>query len=138
MKMKIKLDEGAIMPCRAFNTDAGLDLCARETKIINPHSRVFFDTGVHVELPPNTMGEIRSKSGLMKKHGITTDGTVDVGYTGSIGVTLFNNSNDFYTVNKGDKIAQLVVTPIYIPELEEVDTLDETERGSGGFGSTGR
>ena len=65
------------------------------------------------------------------------DGTIDVGYTGAIGVTLFNNSNDFYTANKGDKIAQLVVTPIVIPMLEEVDELDETERGTNGFGSSG-
>lgn len=136
--MKIKLDEGAYMPTRAHSTDAGLDLYARETQIIEARERAFFDTGVHIELPPCTMGEIRSKSGLMKKHGITTDGTVDVGYIGSIGVTLFNNSGYDYTVNKGDKIAQLVVVPIVIPELELVDELDETERGTGGFGSTGR
>ena len=84
------------------------------------------------------MGEIRSKSGLMKNHGITTDGTIDVGYTGSIGVTLFNNSGYDYTVNKGDKIAQLVIVPIVIPELELVNELDETERGASGFGSSGR
>ena len=84
------------------------------------------------------MGEIRSKSGLMKNHGITTDGTVDVGYTGSIGVTLFNNSDEYYTVKKGDKIAQLVITPIIIPEFEFTDELDETERGASGFGSTGK
>lgn len=136
--MKIKLDEGAYLPTRAHSTDAGLDLYARETRTIYPGSRVFFDTGVHIELPPYTMGEIRSKSGLMKKYGITTDGTIDVGYTGSIGVTLFNNSRYDYTVKKGDKIAQLVIVPIVIPELEEVDELDETERGTGGFGSTGR
>lgn len=136
--MKMKLDDGAYLPTRAHSTDAGLDLYAKETKIINPRSRVFFDTGVHIELPPNTMGEIRSKSGLMKKHGITTDGTIDVGYSGSIGVVMFNNSNEFYAVNKGDKIAQLVITPIIIPELELVDELDDTERGEGGFGSTGR
>lgn len=135
--MKIKLDEGAKIT-RAHSTDAGLDLYARETLVVEARERAFFDTGVHIELPPNTMGEIRSQSGLMKKHGITTDGTVDVGYTGSIGVTLFNNSGYDYTVNKGDKIAQLVIVPIIIPELEEVDELDETERGSGGFGSTGR
>lgn len=136
--MKIKLDKGAYLPTRAHSTDAGLDLYARETKVIPPKNRVFFDTGVHIELPPFTMGEIRSKSGLMKNHGITTDGTIDVGYTGSIGVTLFNNSNKYYTVNKGDKIAQLVIVPIIIPNLEFVNELDETERGEGGFGSTGK
>lgn len=135
--MKIKLDEGAKIT-RAHHDDAGADLYSMEAKIIRPHGRCFFDTGVHIELPPNTMGEIRSKSGLMKKHGITTDGTIDVGYTGSIGVVMFNNSDEYYTVKKGDKIAQLVITPIIIPELELVDELDETERGSGGFGSTGK
>lgn len=135
--MKITLDEGAKIT-RAHHDDAGADLYSRETKVIIPHGRSFFDTGVHIELPPNTMGEIRSKSGLMKKHGITTDGTIDVGYVGSVGVVLFNNSDEYYTVNKGDKIAQLVITPILIPTFEEVDKLDETERGDGGFGSTGK
>ena len=135
--MKIKLDEGAKIT-RAHKTDAGLDLYARETRIVEARERAFFDTGAHIELPPFTMGEIRSRSGLMKNHGITTDGTIDVGYTGSIGVTLFNNSGYAYTVNKGDKIAQLVIVPIIIPELEEVDELDETERGAKGFGSSGK
>lgn len=135
--MKVTLDEGAYMPLRAHANDAGLDLFARETQVIPARERAFFDTGVHIELPPMTRGEIKSKSGLFRKHGITTDGTIDVGYNGSIGVTLLNNSGVDYEVKKGDKIAQLVISPIIIPELIVVDRLDETERGSGGFGSTG-
>ena len=79
--MRIKLDEGAIMPTRAHNTDAGLDIYSRETKVVPAHGRAFFDTGVHVELPMNTAGIVKTKSGLNKKHGLTSTGTIDVGYT---------------------------------------------------------
>lgn len=136
--MKIVLDEGAKMPTRAHPTDAGLDLYARETQIVSARESATFDTGVHIELPPNTTGFVKSKSGLNRKFGITSDGTIDVGYTGSICVTLRNHSGYDYTVNKGDKISQLVIVPILTPELEVVDSLEETERGNGGFGSTGR
>lgn len=135
--MKIKLDNGAIMPTRAHTTDAGLDLYSKETQIVPAKESATFDTGVHIELPPNTTGFLKSKSGLNVKHGITSEGVIDVGYTGSIVVKLYNNSGYDYTVNKGDKISQLVILPILTPELELVETLDETERGNNGFGSTG-
>ena len=96
------------------------------------------DTLVHVELPLNTVGMVKSKSGLNVKHGIQSEGVIDVGYTGSIMVKLYNHSNRGYIVEKGDKISQLVILPILTPDLELVDELDETERGTGGFGSTGR
>lgn len=136
--MKIKLDTGAIMPTRAHPTDAGLDLYARETQIVPARESAKFDTGVHIELPPFTMGMLKSKSGLNVKHGITSEGVIDVGYTGSIVVKLYNNSGYDYTVNAGDKISQLVILPILTPELELVDELGETERGDHGFGSTGK
>jgi dUTP pyrophosphatase len=136
--IKAMLDNGAFVPIRAHKTDAGLDLRAKEGQIVPARKRAFFDTGVHIELPPNTMGEIRSRSGLFKKHGITTTGTIDVGYVGSIGVTLQNNSDVDYEVEAGDRIAQLVITPILTPEVRIVDSLTETERGNGGFGSSGR
>ena len=136
--MKIKLDDGAKMPTRAHDTDAGLDLYARYTEIVRAKGRAIFDTGVHVELPPNTVGMIKSKSGLNVKHGITSDGVVDVGYTGSIVVKLYNNGEFDYIVNAGDKISQLVILPILTPMLESVESLDDTERGAGGFGSTGK
>ncbi len=136
--MKIVLDEGAKMPTRAHATDAGLDLYAMKTQVVPARESAKFDTGVHVELPPNTTGFLKSKSGLNVKHGITSEGVIDVGYTGSIVVKLYNHSGYDYTVNAGDKISQLVVLPILTPELELVDTLEDTERGNGGFGSSGK
>ena len=136
--MKIKLDRGAFVPTRAHETDAGMDLYARDTQVVPAGGSAVFDTGVHVELPPGTVGMLKSKSGLNVKHGITSEGVIDAGYTGSIVVKLYNNSGFDYTVHKGDKISQIVLLPIFTPELEQVDKLEETERGAGGFGSSGK
>ena len=136
--MKIKLDPGAHMPTRAHNTDAGLDLYAIEGQIIPAGGSAIFDTGVHVALPMCTAGFLKSKSGLNTKHGITSEGVIDVGYTGSIVAKLYNNGPADYEVKAGDKITQLVVLPIVSPTLDLVDDLEETERGAGGFGSSGR
>lgn len=137
--MRIKLDEGAKMPTRAHETDAGLDIYARETKTILAGKSEVFDTGLHIELPKNTVGLLKSKSGLNVIHGITSgEGVIDVGFTGSIRAKLCNNSDKDYTVNAGDKITQLVILPILTPELELVDSLEDTERGDNGFGSSGK
>jgi dUTP pyrophosphatase len=136
--MKIMLDSGATMPTRAHLFDAGLDLYARETQIVPAKESAKFDTGVHVELPAGTVGMLKSKSGLNVKYGLTSEGVIDVGYTGSIVVKLYNNSGYDYKVNAGDKITQLVIMPILTPSLELVESLDDTERGAGGFGSTGK
>lgn len=136
--MKIKLDEGARMPTRAHDTDAGMDLYARETQIVPAKESTVFDTGVHIELTPGTVGMLKSKSGLNVKHGITSEGVIDVGYTGSIKVKLYNHSGYDYKVEAGDKITQLVIMPIIIPELELVDELEDTDRGNNGFGSSGK
>lgn len=136
--MKIMLETNAIMPTRAHSTDAGLDLYARDTQIVPAKESAKFDTGVHIELPVGTAGFLKSKSGLNVKHGLTGEGVIDVGYTGSIVVKLYNNSGFDYTVNAGDKISQLVILPILTPELELVDELESTERGDKGFGSSGR
>lgn len=136
--MKIKLDAGATMPTRAYPTDAGLDIYARETQIVPAKESTIFDTGVHIELPIGTVGMLKSKSGLNVKHGITSEGVIDVGYTGSIKVKLYNHSGYDYTVNKGDKISQLVILPIITPDLELVDELAEQDRGNNGFGSSGK
>ena len=138
MKMKVMLSEGAIMPTRAHEADAGLDLYARDDVVIHPKDSVILDTGVHIELPPDTVGFIKSKSGLNVKHGITSEGVIDEGYTGSIVVKLYNHSGYDYKVKRGDKITQLVVLPVIKPSLELVDSLEETDRGSSGFGSSGR
>ena len=136
--MKVKLDEGAFMPTRAYETDAGLDLYAMEKQIIPARESAVFDTGVHIQLPPGTVGMLKSKSGLNVKHGITSEGVIDVGYTGSIKVKLYNHSGYDYTVEKGDKISQLVIMPVVMPELHLVDSLEDTERGNKGFGSSGK
>lgn len=136
--MKVKLDKGAYMPIRAHKTDAGMDLLSPIDALIPNKGSVCIDTGVHIELPNNTVGMVKSKSGLNVKHGITSEGVIDVGYTGSIMVKLYNNSGRDYQVFRGDKISQLVILPIVTLPLELVDELEETERGSNGFGSTGR
>ena len=134
--IKVKLDKGAIAPTRAHPYDAGLDLYAMNDAVVD-YSKTF-DTGVHVEIPEGWVGFIKSKSGLMVNHNITTDGTIDAHYTGPIKVKLFNHGETSYLVQAGDKIAQLVIVPCLLPRLELVDSLEETDRGDGGFGSTGR
>lgn len=136
--MKIKLEPWAIMPTRAHDTDAGLDLYATKEITVESYSSAVIDTGVHVQLPPFTAGMLKSKSGLNVKHNITSEGVIDVGYTGSICVKLYNHSGIPYTVKRGDKISQLVVVDIHIPHIQVVDELEKTERGNNGFGSTGR
>ena len=138
-KMKVKLDKGALMPTRAHETDAGLDLYAREAKRIEPRGSATFDTGVHIELPHGFFGKIESKSGLNVNYGIVScGGVVDEGYSGSIVVKLYNLSNVAYNVLAGDKIAQLVINLYATPKLELVEEICGGDRGSGGFGSTGR
>ena len=137
--MRIKLDEGAKMPTKAHLTDAGFDIYAREKQIVPAKECAVFDTGVHIELPPNTVGMLKSKSGLNVKHGIVSEGVIDVGYTGSIKVKLYNHSGYDYTVESGDKITQLVILPLAdVGSLELVDCLGETDRGDNGFGSSGK
>ena len=136
-RIKVKLSQGAFMPSRAHEYDGGLDLYAREDILIHPQERVSHDTGVHVAIPKGYVGMITSKSGLMQNEGITCRGTIDYGYTGSIRAVLFNQSRENVYIRKGQKITQLVVMPIIVPEPVLVDKLEMTERGEGGFGSTG-
>lgn len=151
MKIKIMLDEGAKMPTRAHENDAGLDLYTPKdvtvpgsagmpgaflTSVNIGHATI--DTGVHIEIPKGYVGFVKSKSGLNVKHGLTAEGVIDCGYTGSIVVKLYNHTIRDYVFKAGEKIAQLVLLPIITPDLVEVDSLEETERGDGGFGSTGR
>ena len=138
MKLKIVLDKGAKVPHRAHTQDAGLDLYSMEEKAIPPYGSVTFNTGVHIAIPEGYVGLVKSKSGLMVNHAITTDGVVDAHYTGAIRVKLFNNCGARFVVEDGQKIAQLVVLPIITPELEIVDELAKTDRGDSGFGSSGR
>lgn len=136
--MKIKLDPGAYLPTRAHSSDAGYDLRSTVTCVVRAHSSVVIDTGVHVEIPPCFVGFLKSKSGLNVKHDLVGEGVIDSGFTGSIRVKLYNLGRNDYAIEAGDKISQLVILPIVTPELELVGSLDETERGSNGFGSSGR
>lgn len=138
MNMKVVLDNGAKMPTRAHCGDAGLDLYAREDAVVKAKGSYVFDIGVHIEIPYGATGFIKSKSGLNVNHGITSEGVIDYGYTGSIRVKLYNNSDTDYEVKAGDKISQLVILPVILAEVELTDSLEDTERGDGGFGSTGK
>ena len=136
--MKVVLDRGAFAPERAHGTDAGLDLRSPKDITVPAHGSAIIDTGVHVEIPFSCAGFLKSKSGLNVKHGITSEGVIDTGYTGSIVAKLYNNSSKDYHIKRGDKITQLVVMLIGLPDVELVDSLEETERGENGFGSTGK
>ena len=136
--MRIKLDKGAIAPTRAHETDAGLDLYAREDWFIPNLSSANFYTGVHIELPKGCCGLLVSKSGLNVKHGITSTGLIDEGYCGEIVVKLFNHGNIDYTVKRGDKISQLVVLPVRYEGVEIVEEISGGARGENGFGSSGK
>lgn len=136
--MRIKLDSHGIMPTRAYDVDAGIDLYApQDVTVYGRHSAVI-PTGVHVELPQGTCGLLVSKSGLNVKRGITSTGLIDEGYTGEITVKLYNNTGAPYHIEQGDKISQLVVLPVVREPLELVDAITGGERGDNGFGSTGR
>lgn len=141
LKLKIyKTNELASIPKYAHPDDSGLDLISvEELEIPSGESRLVH-TGISIELPQGTEAQIRPRSGLALKHQITvlnTPGTVDEGYRGEIGVILINHGKNSFKVTKGMKIAQMVITPVIRVEVEEVDSLSKTSRGSGGFGSTG-
>lgn len=131
--MKIMLDDGAYLPERAHDDDAGLDLRTPIVFSVPARGSYSVDTGVHIELPPRTAGIIEAKSGLNAKHNIITTGVI----AGSITVKLYNLGESDVVFSAGQKIAQLVIYPIIRPFIEVVDKLDDTERGTGGFGSSG-
>ena len=144
MKIKFKkLKPNAIVPRYATSGAAGMDLCAclEHPVIIGRGDRMLIFTGLAVELPSaDYVALVYPRSGLASKHGITLAncvGVIDSDYRGEIGVCWYNTGEP-YTVNPGDRIAQLVITPVAQPEIEEVDELSTTVRGIGGFGSTGR
>lgn len=138
MKINVVLDDSAYMPEKAHESDAGFDLRTPSKVIIPARSSRIVATGVHVEIPYGYVGFLKSKSGLNVKSGILSEGVIDSGYTGSIVAKLYNHSNREKVFEKGDKITQLVILPIPDVEMVEVDSLDDTERGDNGFGSSGR
>ncbi|WP_411170284.1 dUTP diphosphatase [Clostridium sp. MB05] len=141
-KLKVqKIHSEAIIPNYAHKGDAGLDLYSVEEVKINPSETALIKTGIKIELPPQTEAQVRPRSGLALKNGITvlnTPGTIDEGYRGEIGIILINHGKEIFVVEKGMKIAQMVVKPVWYVEVDEVEELSETERAEGGFGSTGK
>lgn len=135
--LRVMLDKGAYEPVRAHPTDAGLDLKSTKTFWLHPGHQEFVDTGVHCEIPIGYVGLLASKSGLMKD-GITTRGVVDSDYRGSIGVVMYNHGKEGIMIEAGQKITQMVILPCITPVVQIVNELSETERGDGGFGSTGK
>lgn len=138
MKLKVTLEPGAKLPQRAHSADAGYDLFSREDATIYPNSGGIFDTGVHMAIPEGYVGFIKSKSSMHVNHSAQSEGVIDSGYTGSIHVKLFNHGARSVFVKEGQKIAQIVLLPIITPELEQVERLEDTDRGSNGFGSSGK
>lgn len=139
LKIK-KLHDDAIIPNFAHKGDAGMDLYSIEEVVIPASESKLIKTGISIALPKNTEAQVRPRSGLALKHSVTvlnTPGTIDEGYRGEIGVILINHGKEDFTVDKNMKIAQMVVKPIYDINILEVSDLDDTERGNGGFGSTG-
>ena len=135
--MNIIIDKGAYRPERAHELDAGYDLRTPEDTYIKPHDSAIIDTGVHFQIPRGYVGMLKSKSGLNVKFGLTGEGVIDAGYTGSVVAKLYNHTGESVTFNKGDKIIQIVFLPIFTPELTEVTEFEDTARGNNGFGSTG-
>ena len=139
LKIK-KISEKAIVPNYANEGDAGLDLYSVEKLLLEPGERGLIHTGIQIELPKNTEAQIRPRSGLALKHGITTlnsPGTIDEGYRGEIGVILINHSKESFKIEEGMKIAQMVVKPVLNVQIEEVNELSDSERKANGFGSSG-
>ncbi len=135
-----KLTEDAHVPHYAHPGDAGMDLFATSEHVLQPGESVMVKTGIAIELPPNTEAQVRPRSGLAYKKQVTvlnTPGTIDEGYRGEIGVILINHGKSEFAVEKGSKIAQMVIKPVFQAEIVEVAELSDTSRGEGGFGSTG-
>jgi len=136
-----RIHPDAVLPSYAHPSDAGMDVRSVEDLVIAPGKRALVRTGLVMLLPPMYEAQVRPRSGLALKSGVTvlnTPGTIDSGYRGEVGVILMNLGETDFTVKKGDKIAQIVIAPVTQPSIVETDTIDETDRGSGGFGSTGR
>lgn len=136
----LRTDPEAQLPAYAHPGDAGMDVRSIENVTLAPGARALVRTGLVLELPPDAEAQVRPRSGLALKHGITvlnTPGTIDAGYRGEVGVILINLGAEPFVVEKGMKIAQLVISPVTQAEIVEVSAVDATDRGVGGFGSTG-
>lgn len=145
IELIIEADDKSLIPKQATSGSAGFDLRSTISMELKPMERKLIPTGIRAVIPEGYNGEIRPRSGLANKFGITvlnSPGTIDSDYRGEIKALLINLSSETYMINKGDRIAQLVIAPILIPHIKEVskDEFDKitTNRGDGGFGSTGK
>jgi dUTP pyrophosphatase len=142
MKIKVKkLVDDAVLPKYAHPGDAGLDLFAAEENTLAPGGTGLVKTGISLELPEGTEAQVRPRSGLALKHSVTvlnSPGTIDEGYRGEVGVIMINHGSEPFHIEKGMKIAQMLIKPVYTVEVEEAVELSDTSRGEGGFGSTGK
>ena len=133
-----RLDAAAVLPTRAHEGDAGLDLYGLEDATIAPGAGTLLRTGVAVAVPAGHVGLVCDRSSLARRGLKTAGGVIDAGYRGELGVVVWNISPEPQHVKKGERVAQLLIIPIATPAPVETDELDSTTRGSGGFGSTGR
>ena len=139
MTIKIKrLHQEATLPKYAKEDDAGMDFYSNETMTLQPGERKLIPTGIAMAIPKGYVGLIWDKSGVATKFGLKTmAGVIDAGYRGEIKILVHNLSNQEYVIEKGNKVAQMLIQPVEQKQLLEVNELDETDRGEGGFGSTG-
>ncbi|RME37698.1 MAG: dUTP diphosphatase [Deltaproteobacteria bacterium] len=138
-----RLHPDAVIPGYMTSGAAGLDLCAciDEAIVLQPGERRLVPTGLAMEIPDGFEGQVRPRSGRALREGlgmVNAPGTIDADYRGEIGVVLVNLGQEPIRIDKGDRIAQLVIAPVYRPDIEVVESLSETGRGAGGFGHTGR
>ncbi len=143
ISVRFKMMEGCadLAPAKAHHDDAAFDLRSRDEAILEPGKAKLVPTGLFLELPPHCEAQVRPRSGLALKHSLTipnSPGTIDAGYRGEVGVIMLNAGAETYHIQRGDRIAQMVVTRL--PEVEMItsESLSETRRGAGGFGSTGK
>lgn len=136
--MNVVLDDGAFIPTRAHEDDAGLDLMSPVDAVIPARGYVKIDLGVHCEIPNGHFGKMESRSGMMSRGVTTMGGVIDCNYRGSISVVLENHNDYDMAVHKGDKVTQMIVQPMLSVYPETSIYLEDTDRGSDGFGSTGR
>lgn len=130
-----------LIPAKAHADDAAFDLRSRQDMTIPVNKSTLVPTGVFIELPVNYEAQVRPRSGLALKHNITltnSPGTIDAGYRGEVGVIMFNHGPEEFIIKRGDRIAQMVIAELPQVELQIVDSLNSSDRGEGGFGSTGR
>lgn len=138
LKVQLDVEKGALLPIREHSTDAGADILSPRNFLLPARGSSVIRTGVHVQLPPSTVGMLKSRGGLNLWHDIVGEGVIDEGFTNEIVVKLYNLGDLPHQFERGDKIIQLVVMPVLYPSIEHVEQIEGGERGSNGYGSTGR